>query len=93
VVSDRVVTQHLRLPGGPAAVLVRRGEPGLRLLPLLALERIGMRERTTSVLRHAGAGAVTSLVVVPVVGRGGQPDLAVLAAVVAGVSLRGRDGP
>jgi hypothetical protein len=55
------------------------------LLPLLAVER-DRREATE------GACAVALLVVVGVVGRGGQPDPAVLAAVVAGsvAAWRGR---
>jgi branched-subunit amino acid transport protein len=67
-----------------AVLVVGAASLAFRLLPLLAVERIGMSERTASVLRHAGAGAVASLVVVAVVGRGGQPDPAVLAAIVAG---------
>lgn len=67
---------------------------GFRLLPIIAVERIGLSPRVAGVLRHAGTGAVAALVVLAVLGRGGslRPDPAVLAAVVAGgvAAWRGR---
>jgi branched-subunit amino acid transport protein len=65
-----------------------------RLLPVLAVGRIGLSERTAVLLPHAGTGAVAALVVLGVLGPGGspRPDPAVLAAVVLGgvLAWRGR---
>jgi len=56
-----------------------------RLVPLLVVERSGMRARTADGFRHAGAGAVTALVVLGLLGavRSGSGP-AVAAAIVLG---------
>ncbi|WP_448628747.1 AzlD domain-containing protein [Geodermatophilus sp. URMC 64] len=63
-----------------------------RLLPVLAVGRFGLSERTAELLRHAGTGAVAALVVLGVLGGRGsvRPDPAVLAAVVLGGVLAWR---
>ena len=62
-----------------------------RLLPLLAVERVGLRPRTAEVLRHAGAGAIAALVALAVLRPGtGGVDGAVLLAVVVGAVLAWR---
>ena len=65
-----------------------------RLVPLLAAGRVSLGERAAAGLRHAGAGALTALVVLAVLGSGAgsRPSVPVLAAVAAGglLALRGR---
>jgi branched-subunit amino acid transport protein len=63
-----------------------------RLLPLVAVERVGMRARTADVLRHAGAGAIAALVTLAVLrpGAGLAVDPAVLAAVLVGGAVAWR---
>jgi branched-subunit amino acid transport protein len=62
-----------------------------RLLPIVAVERIGLSPRTANGLRHAGSGAVAALVVLAVLGPGSlRPDPAVLVAVAVGGLLAWR---
>jgi branched-subunit amino acid transport protein len=65
-----------------------------RALPVLAVQRTGMRPATAEALRHAGTGAVTGLVVLAVMHPVGVPgiDGTVLLAVVVAALLtwRGR---
>jgi branched-subunit amino acid transport protein len=62
-----------------------------RLLPVVAVERIGLSPRTANGLRHAGSGAVAALVVLAILGPGSlRPDPAVLVAVVLGGVLAWR---
>ncbi|MGY1602132.1 AzlD domain-containing protein [Geodermatophilus sp. SYSU D00815] len=76
------------------AVLVVGGlSLAFRLLPVLAVARTGLGERSAQLLRHAAAGAVAALVVPAVVGGGtGGADPAVLVAVAVGgvLAWRGR---
>jgi branched-subunit amino acid transport protein len=59
-----------------------------RLLPIVAVERMGLSPRTANGLRHAGSGAVAALVVLAILGPGSlRPDPAVLVAVVVGGAL------
>jgi len=63
-----------------------------RLLPLIAVERVGLRARTADVLRHAGAGAIAALVALAVLRPAGAfaVDGAVLVAVLVGGVLAWR---
>jgi|1186.fasta_scaffold450902_2 branched-subunit amino acid transport protein len=62
-----------------------------RLLPIVAVERIGLSPRTANGLRHAGSGAVAALVVLAILGPGSlRPDPAVLVAVALGGFLAWR---
>jgi branched-subunit amino acid transport protein len=62
-----------------------------RLLPVVAVERIGLSPRTANGLRHAGSGAVAALVVLAILGPGSlRPDPAVLVAVAVGGVLAWR---
>ena len=62
-----------------------------RLLPIVAVERIGLSPRTASGLRHAGSGAVAALAVLAILGPGSlRPDPAVLVAVAVGGFLAWR---
>jgi branched-subunit amino acid transport protein len=62
-----------------------------RLLPIVAVERIGLSPRTANGLRHAGSGAVAALVVLAVLGPGSlRPNPAVLVAVALGGFLAWR---
>src|SRR3954452_17028496 len=57
----------------------------IRLLPFLAVQRFALPDRAADALRHAGAGALTGLVVLGVLGgRGSGPDPAVLVGVAVG---------
>jgi branched-subunit amino acid transport protein len=63
-----------------------------RVLPIVAVERIGLSVRAADGLRHAGTGAVAALVVLGVLGPGGSlaPRPAVLVAVAVGGLLAWR---
>ena len=67
-----------------------------RLLPLLAVERVGLRAGTAEVLRHAGTGAIAALVALAVLQPAGAVagvvavDGAVLVAVGVGGVLAWR---
>ena len=62
-----------------------------RLLPIVAVERVGLSPRTANGLRHAGSGAVAALVVLAILGPGSlRPDPAVLVAVGVGGALAWR---
>jgi branched-subunit amino acid transport protein len=65
---------------------VGAGSYAIRLLPLLAVARTGLPRRAADLLRHAGTGALTALVVLAVLGGpgGGGVDVAVLVAVAVG---------
>jgi branched-subunit amino acid transport protein len=78
-----------------AVVAVGAASLAFRLLPLLAVERFGLRPRTADTLRHAGAGALTALVVLAVLGPSGgrSVDVALLLAVAVGGMLAWRRRP
>ena len=64
-----------------------------RWLPVVTFARSSLRPRTAEALRHAGAGAITALVVLSLLGSPGRwVHWPVLAAVAAGglLALRGR---
>jgi len=77
-----------------AVLVVGAASLALRLLPLLAVDRLGLRQRTADILRHAGAGAIATLVVLAVLRptAGSGIDGAVLVAVAVGglLAWRGR---
>jgi branched-subunit amino acid transport protein len=75
-----------------AVLAVGGASLAFRLLPLLAVERLGLPERTADILRHAGAGAIAALVVLAVLGPTGGTgvDVAVLVAVATGALLAWR---
>jgi branched-subunit amino acid transport protein len=77
-----------------AVVAVGAASLAFRLLPL-AVERFGLRPRTADTLRHAGAGALTALVVLAVLGPSGgrSVDVALLLAVAVGGMLAWRRRP
>jgi branched-subunit amino acid transport protein len=56
----------------------------IRLLPFLAVQRFALPDRASDVLRHAGAGALTALAVLALVGRGSGPHPAALVGVAVG---------
>ena len=59
----------------------------VRLLPFLMVERFALPARAADALQHAGAGALTALVVLAVLGgRGSGPDGAVLLAIGVGAA-------
>jgi branched-subunit amino acid transport protein len=65
-------------------VAVAAASLAIRLLPFLAAQRFALPDRAADALRHAGAGALTALIVLAVIGsRGSGPD----AAVVVGVAV------
>jgi branched-subunit amino acid transport protein len=72
------------------------GSYAMRLAPLLWGERLAMGERTQEVLRHAGMGGISALVIYSVVGTARTGDVidllpTVLAIAVAAVlTFRGR---
>ena len=51
-----------------AVVVAGLGSYALRVLPLLAGDRVHLSERAQAGLRHAGMGAITALLVLGVVG-------------------------
>jgi branched-subunit amino acid transport protein len=65
-----------------------------RLGPVLTVARVGLRPRTTGILRHAGAGAIAALVAIAVLRPDGAGVLdwpVVLAVLVGGLlAWRGR---
>jgi branched-subunit amino acid transport protein len=68
-----------------SVVAVAAASLAIRLLPFLAVQRFALPDRAADALRHAGAGALTALVVLAVIGsRGSGPDPAVLVAVAVG---------
>jgi branched-subunit amino acid transport protein len=75
-----------------AVLVVGAVSLAFRLLPILAVERIGLSPRTQNGLRHAGSGAVATLVVLAVLGPSGslRPQPAVLVAVAVGGVLAWR---
>jgi branched-subunit amino acid transport protein len=74
-----------------AVLVVGAVSLAFRLLPILAVERIGLSPRTQNGLRHAGSGAVAALVVLGVLGPGSlRPQPAVLVAVALGGVLAWR---
>lgn len=63
----------------------------IRLLPFLLVERSALPARAGDALQHAGAGALTALVVLAVLGGGGSgPDGAVLLALAVGALVAWR---
>jgi branched-subunit amino acid transport protein len=80
-----------------AVLAVGAASLSFRLLPLLAVERLGLGERMADILRHAGAGAIATLVVLAVLRPTGKSgvDGAVLVAVVVGglLAWRGHSMP